>query len=282
MIFLVLKVHFRDYLISHSLFCSIAFSVQALDWPTNDLNAVEYYLYVGDQEPFIFKIDVDPVELLNHGFNPEYPTKIFAHGYVDHAITYTPPLNEAYNNDPEEHYNVIGIEWYRLANIYNYIEAAENTNRVGDHVGTNLVSKIFMDELGQTSDQIHAIGHSLGAHLVGHLGRAVQAEGKDPIKRVTALDPAKPYFDIVSQDYRVQPTDAVLVDVIHTNSGDLWESALSMPWVVGDVDFFPNGGKHQPGCTEACIGTACLDIPLIDMFNSKQSEVNQWILFLKK
>ena len=65
MIFLVLKVHFRDYLISHSLFCSIAFSVQALDWPTNDLNAVEYYLYVGDQEPFIFKIDVDPVELLN-------------------------------------------------------------------------------------------------------------------------------------------------------------------------------------------------------------------------
>ena len=270
-----MKVQFYDYFNFPSLFCSLTFSVQALDWPTNDLNAVEYYLYVGEQEPFIFKIDVDPVELLNHGFNPENPTKIFAHGYVDHAITYTPPLNEAYNNDPEEHYNVIGIEWYRLANIYNYIEAATNTNRVGAHVGSNLVSKIFMDELGQTSDQIHAIGHSLGAHLVGHIGRAVQAEGKDPIKRVTALDPAKPFFDIVSLDYRVQPTDAVLVDVIHTNSGDLWESALSMPWVVGDVDFFPNGGEHQPGCTEACIGTACLDIPLIDMFNGKQSEMNR-------
>ena len=224
MIFLVLKVHFRDYLISHSLFCSIAFSVQALDWPTNDLNAVEYYLYVGDQEPFIFKIDVDPLELLNHGFNPEYPTKIFAHGYVDHAITYTPPLNEAYNNDPEEHYNVIGIEWYRLANIYNYIEAAENTNRVGDHVGTNLVSKIFMDELGQTSDQIHAIGHSLGAHLAGNIGKN---SGNQKIGRITGLDPARPFFENwADSTQRLLKEDAEFVDVIHTNSGHLHEGTL--------------------------------------------------------
>ena len=162
-----------------------------------------------------------------------------------------------------------------MATWDNYFLAANNAVRVGKHSGEVIGVDLLMNGLGQTPDQIHAIGHSLGAHLVGHLGRAVQAEGKDPITRVTALDPAKPFFDIVSLDYRVQPTDAVLVDVIHTNSGDLWDSALSMPWVVGDVDFFPNGGEHQPGCTEACIGTACLDIPLIDMFNGKQSEVNQ-------
>ena len=110
-----------------------------------------------------------------------------------------------------------------------------NSNRVGAHVGSNLVAKILIGQLGQNPDQIHAIGHSLGAHLVGHLGRAVQQEGYGPISRVTPLDPAKPWFDIVSEEYRVLPTDAVLVDVIHTNSGNLWDTALSMPWIVGKL-----------------------------------------------
>ena len=248
------------------LLASLVALIKAWDWPTNDLNAVQYYLYIGDQEPFIFNIDDDPSELLEHGFNPDNPTKILAHGWVDHVITYVPRFNEAYNNDPNEHFNVIGIEWYRLANVMNYLEAAENSNRVGAHVGTNLVAKILFDQLGQNPNQIHAIGHSLGAHLVGHLGRAVQVAGHDPIARVTPLDPAKPWFDIVGEEHRVLPTDAKLVDVIHTNSGDLWDTALSMPWNVGDVDFYPNGGHHQPDCIEACIGTACLDIPLIDIF----------------
>ena len=33
------------------------------------------------------------------------------------------------------------------------------------------------------------------------------------------LDPAKPYFDLVSEERRMLPTDAEFVDVIHTNSG---------------------------------------------------------------
>ena len=31
-------------------------------------------------------------------------------------------------------------------------------------------------QLGQNPDQIHAIGHSLGAHLVGRIGRSVENE----------------------------------------------------------------------------------------------------------
>ena len=41
----------------------------------------------------------------------------------------------------------------------------------------------------------------------------------------TGLDPAKPWFDLAADDARLLKTDAELVDVIHTNSGDMqWVS----------------------------------------------------------
>ena len=128
-----------------------------------------------------------------------------------------------------------------------------------------------MDDLGQTGDQISASGHSLGAHLVGHLGRAVQNAGKGKIARITGLDPARPVFDMVDMEYRMQPTDATFVDVIHTNSGGLFDAAVSLPEPVGQVDFYPNGGTHQAGCTELCIGWACIDFNLLDFFRGKLS-----------
>ena len=88
--------------------------------------------------------------------------------------------------------------------------------------------------------------------------------------QLPGLDPAKPFFDLVSIDYRIQPTDAELVDVIHTNSGELWDAAVSFPDPLGQVDFYPNGGSHQKGCTDLCeglhMGFACIGFDLIDFF----------------
>ena len=39
--------------------------------------------------------------------------------------------------------------------------------------------------------------------------------------------------------------DAEFVDIIHTNSGNLWEGCLSFAKNLGHVDFYPAGGSHQ-------------------------------------
>ena len=122
-------------------------------------------------------------------------------------------------------FNVIAVHWNPLATWDNYFIAANNAVRVGQHAGQVIGIDLLMNGLRQTPDQIHAIGHSLGAHLVGHIGRSVEALIGEKIARVTGnwftkfysdvhtkllkgLDPAKPYFDIVGEERRLQPTDA--------------------------------------------------------------------------
>lgn len=60
---------------------------------------------------------------------------------------------------------------------------------------------------------------------------------------ILGLDPAKPLYENSGPKDRLHITDAIFVDVIHTN-GDkngLFKS-------LGHIDFFPNGGKVQPNC----------------------------------
>ena len=64
---------------------------------------------------------------------------------------------------------------------------------------------------------------------------------------ITGLDPAGPLFTGVDKDFRLDEDDATYVDVIHTNAGVLGTSQR-----VGDIDFYPNGGEHQPGCSIDC------------------------------
>lgn len=76
------------------------------------------------------------------------------------------------------------------------------------------------------------------------------------------LDPASPLFEtitgIVDPEYRLDPTDAQFVDVIHT-SGPVFGSLVPL----GHADFYPNNGKiPQPGCSF---------VPTISESNNKHS-----------
>ena len=185
---------------------------------------------------------------LDHGFDVNKPTKIFVHGFRDSGKVYCDKFIKAYESSIWD-VNLICLDWQDYADIDwpIYIRAAKNAVKVGVQVGQKFVSNLLIKTLKQNPRLIHVIGHSLGAHLSGHMGRNSGLK----IGRITGLDPARPYFENwVHAKERLSTADADFVDVIHTNSGHLHEGCLSMPWTIGHVDFYPNGGTHMPGCTD--------------------------------
>jgi hypothetical protein len=59
----------------------------------------------------------------------------------------------------------------------------------------------------------------------------------------SGLDPAMPFFVTLNIDQKLDDSDAVFVDVIHTNA--FVQGKIE---ACGDVDFYVNGGFRQPGC----------------------------------
>ncbi|MEQ2158209.1 hypothetical protein GOODEAATRI_009878, partial [Goodea atripinnis] len=88
-------------------------------------------------------------------------------------------------------------------------------------------------EEGASLSSIHLIGVSLGAHLAGFVG----ANLNGTIGRITGLDPAGPMFTSATPEERLDPSDAMFVDVLHTDMNS-----------HGHIDFYANGGSDQPGC----------------------------------
>uniref|UniRef100_A0A8C5QT34 Triacylglycerol lipase n=1 Tax=Leptobrachium leishanense TaxID=445787 RepID=A0A8C5QT34_9ANUR len=126
-----------------------------------------------------------------------------------------------------------------------YTQASNNVRVVGAVVAYFIT---FLGErFGYSPSLVHVIGHSLGAQTAGEVGKR-----RPGIGRITALDPAEPYFQGTPPEVRVDPTDAAFVDVIHTDSSSvilhLGTNGYGMSQLVGHLDFFPNGGEQMPGC----------------------------------
>jgi len=79
--------------------------------------------------------------------------------------------------------------------------------------------------------------------------------------RFTALDPARPTFDSKGPGERIDKSDAIQVQVIHTNAGN-----LGIEEMIGDSDFYPNGGTQQPGCSWIGEQTSLVDTARLTPF----------------
>jgi len=98
----------------------------------------------------------------------------------------------------------------------------------------------------------------------------------EKIGRISGLDPAGPGFLKADLTNRLDPTDATFVDVIHTNMGTMITS-FGNPNKLGHVDFYPNGGEHQPGCSLPLVGEvvgACSHVKAADYFANSILGIN--------
>ncbi len=126
--------------------------------------------------------------------------------------------------------------------LYPFI--VDNVATVAEYVGDFIIF-LKNNSVISSYDQVHIIGFSIGGHVSGIAGWTVQNQTSDGSKvgPITGLDPAGPKFFLKTKERKLTQNDAKFVDVIRT-------SHLGYFLSLGHIDFFPNGGKIQPGCVE--------------------------------
>ncbi|BES94955.1 Lipase [Nesidiocoris tenuis] len=184
------------------------------------------------------------IDLEETNFNTTKPTIFITHGFASNTSNeWMHDMKDAYLENMDA--NVFMVDWGKGAKGINYLRAASNTRIVGAELGRfgrHIVG------LGQQPDQIHAVGHSLGAHISGYFGKRM-ASINSTIGRITALDPAQPGFEVEGPEVKLTKNDAKTVDVLHTDARPFIPFfGFGMLQPAGDIDFYINGGALQPGC----------------------------------
>ncbi|CAD1472999.1 unnamed protein product, partial [Heterotrigona itama] len=169
-------------------------------------------------------------------FKPSRPTKIVVHGYdSDMELSYLVDVRREYLKTYD--YNVIAVDWHRLATAPCYPIVVQNVPHVG-----NCLAQLIERLRDVGTVDIHVIGFSLGSHVPAFSAVALRPY---KVPRITGLDPAMPLFVTVDKDHKLDASDADFVDVFHTNAFIQGQVETS-----GHVDFYMNGGINQPGCWE--------------------------------
>ncbi|XP_037078473.1 LOW QUALITY PROTEIN: pancreatic triacylglycerol lipase-like [Pollicipes pollicipes] len=210
---------------------------------------VKFCLYTTNNPTECERMYDDIQSIGTSSFMAGKPVKFLVHGYLDSGEKRWIKRMVAALLEFEP-MNVVVVDWVGGSGPP-YTQAVANIRLVGAVVGNfiRLLKKLF----DTPPEQVHVIGHSLGAHLAGYVGVFLQQRGVR-LGRITGLDPAEPHFENTDPVVRLDPTDAGFVDVIHTDSGPLISGGLGLLQPIGHMDFFPNGGKKQPGC-----GTSVFD-----------------------
>ncbi|XP_034537871.1 inactive pancreatic lipase-related protein 1-like [Notolabrus celidotus] len=141
-----------------------------------------------------------------------------------------------------EKVNCVAVEWKKGV-MTSYARAANNARVVAVQVADMI--DFLMTKFKQSGEKFHIIGHSVGAHAAGDVGSRISG-----IARITGLDPTEPYFQGANATVRLDTSDALFVDVIHTDALPYHSKlGLGMTEPVGHIDFYPNGGELMSGCS---------------------------------
>uniref|UniRef100_A0A2K5EH28 Triacylglycerol lipase n=1 Tax=Aotus nancymaae TaxID=37293 RepID=A0A2K5EH28_AOTNA len=222
--------------------------IKLLPWSPKDIDT-RFLLYTNenpDNFQLITGMEPDTIEASN--FHLDRKTRFIIHGFLDKGENSW--LSDMCKNMFKvEKVNCICVDW-KGGSRTTYTQAVQNIRVVGAEIA--LLIQVLSTQLGYSPEDVHLIGHSLGAHTAAEAGRRL--EGR--VGRITGLDPAEPCFQDTPEEVRLDPSDAMFVDVIHTDSAPIVPSlGFGMSQKVGHLDFFPNGGEQMPGCKKNILST---------------------------
>ncbi|XP_054766412.2 pancreatic lipase-related protein 2-like [Lytechinus pictus] len=227
---------------------------------------IKYWLYTPEKNSGYSKELLDRYDdstIRNSKFEGNRGTKFIIHGYTDvYTSGWAQDMKKAL---VDENMNVIMVDWQEGAGRINYAQSRANTRVVGRDIG-KLIDRLKAVS-GASYGSMHIIGHSLGAHTAGYAGEALSGQ----VGRLTGLDPAGPEFTRCGNECLIDKSDAVFVDIIHTD-GTL-NPQIEYPIhgcglldQLGHQDFYPNGGEVQPGCEATNVIQACDHMRAVYLF----------------
>ncbi|XP_060523597.1 phospholipase A1 3-like isoform X2 [Cylas formicarius] len=216
---------------------------------TNSIDKIRILQYQQDGAYRNYSCDSNDIPI-----DPSEPFKVIIHGWrAEGNSTWIKEMALAYHHIGVR--QVLSVEWSSLASK-DYVTAASSTRKIGQHVAEMIWHRILKNQTSQLNN-VHVIGHSLGAQTAGFLGKHVSnLAGGEVINKISALDAAAPLFEyplnLPSTD-RISAEDARFVESVHTNAGFL--GFLS---AFANHDYYVSfGGPVQPGCLDG-----------IDIFNA--------------
>lgn len=181
-----------------------------------------------------------PYEMWTHTeFNKDEPLVIFVSGFsTNETKSAVDIVYEAYKCRGGVNFVAIDAAKY----VINLNTWADFNSPLVGHLIASALEQLL--ETGYPIENIHLIGHSLGADIVGLAARILTTKTGFIVPRITGLDPANPCCYQEPGLTGLHMNDAEFVDVIHTNPG-----ALGKLHPIGHVDFYVNGlNALQPGC----------------------------------
>ncbi|XP_016284171.1 pancreatic triacylglycerol lipase [Monodelphis domestica] len=214
--------------------------LKILPWSPEDVNT-RFLLYTNENQNNYQEIVADIAIIEGSNFNKDRKTRFIIHGFVDKGEENW-LSNMCKNFFQVEEVNCICVDW-KSGSRTEYTQASQNIRVVGAEIA--YLVDLLKSQYKYSLDDVHIIGHSLGAHAAGEAGR----RHNGLLGRITGLDPAEPCFEGTPEEVRLDSSDAKFVDVIHTDAAPVVPNlGFGTSQIVGHLDFFPNGGEHMPGC----------------------------------
>lgn len=162
-------------------------------------------------------ITLDDTFISTCNFNISRDTRIITHGWNSDTTSFiyaTTPVEYAKLNS----YNVIVVNWLKLSRTLYPVTVSFCLTKVAQRIIDFI---LFVKNYGTTLSSITLVGHSLGAHTSGLVGRTLlQMNSNDKIGNIIGLDPAGPLFGDFSQLINVISPQDISIARLNANDSD--------------------------------------------------------------